>query len=67
MLRFILRRLLLVIPVCFGISVLVFLLIHLVPGDPARVMLGLQANEESVAAIREEWGLNRPPPIQYLD
>ena len=67
MLRFILRRLLLVIPVCFGISVLVFLLIHLVPGDPARVMLGLQANEESVAAIREEWGLNRPLPIQYLD
>ncbi|MBW3633932.1 MAG: ABC transporter permease [Chloroflexi bacterium] len=67
MLRFIVRRLLLVIPVCFGISVLVFLLIHLVPGDPARVMLGLQANEESVAAIREQWGLNRPLPIQYVD
>ncbi|HYO29281.1 MAG TPA: ABC transporter permease, partial [Thermomicrobiales bacterium] len=60
MLSFILRRLLLVIPVCFGISVVVFLLIHLVPGDPARVMLGLQADEVTVAVIREELGLNRP-------
>ncbi len=67
MARFVVRRLLLVIPVCFGISVLVFLLIHLVPGDPARVMLGLQANEESVAAIREQLGLNRPLPVQYVD
>jgi peptide/nickel transport system permease protein len=66
-LSFILRRLLLVIPVCFGISVVVFLLIHLVPGDPARVMLGLQADEAMVAAIREELGLNRPLPIQYVD
>ena len=67
MLRFILRRILLSIPVCFGISVVVFLLIHLVPGDPARVMLGLQATDETVAAIREELGLNRPLPVQYVD
>ena len=67
MLSFILRRVLLAVPVCFGISVLVFLLIHLVPGDPARVMLGLQANDETVAQIHEELGLDRPLPVQYLD
>ena len=67
MLRFIVRRILLVIPVCFGISVLVFLLIHLVPGDPARVMLGLQANEQKVAEIHKELGLDRPLPVQYAD
>lgn len=67
MLAFILRRILLAIPVCFGISVLVFLLIHLVPGDPARVMLGLQANDETVARIRDQLGLDRPLPVQYLD
>ncbi len=67
MLRFIVRRLLLSIPVCVGISVVVFLLIHLVPGDPARVMLGQQATVENVTAIREELGLNRPLPVQYAD
>ena len=67
MLSFILRRVLLAVPVCLGISILVFLLIHLVPGDPARVMLGLQANEQTVAKIHEELGLDRPLPVQYLD
>ncbi len=67
MLRFIVRRIILIIPVCFGISVLVFLLIHLVPGDPARVMLGLQANEQKVAEIHKELGLDRPLPVQYAD
>jgi len=66
-LSFILRRVLLAVPVCLGISILVFLLIHLVPGDPARVMLGLQANEQTVAKIHEELGLDRPLPVQYLD
>jgi len=65
--RFILRRILFVIPVCLGISMVVFLLIHLVPGDPARVMLGLQANDEKVAQIHEQLGLDRPLPVQYVD
>lgn len=67
MLRFILRRVILVIPVCLGISILVFLLIHFVPGDPARVMLGLQANDEKVAQIHEQLGLDRPLAVQYVD
>jgi peptide/nickel transport system permease protein len=45
----------------------VFLLIHLVPGDPVRVMLGLQADQEKIADIREQLGLNRALPIQYVD
>ncbi len=67
MLRFIVRRTILTLPVCFGISVLVFLLIHLVPGDPVRVMLGLQADQQKVAEIREALGLNRPLPVQYAE
>lgn len=65
MFRFIVRRLILLIPVCVGITFTVFLLIHLVPGDPARVMLGLQANEEKVAQIHEQLGLDDPLLVQY--
>lgn len=67
MFRFILRRIVLVVPVCLGISMLVFLLIHLVPGDPARVMLGLQATDAKVTEIHRQLGLDRPLPIQYVD
>jgi peptide/nickel transport system permease protein len=65
-LRFILRRLVLLVPVCFGISVLVFLLIHLVPGDPVRVMLGLQADQQKIAQVRRQLGLDRPLAVQYV-
>src|SRR5215213_11421142 len=67
MLPFIIRRVVLTVPVCLGISMLVFLLIHLVPGDPVRVMLGLQADQAKIADIREQLGLNRSLPIQYVD
>ncbi len=65
MLRFLLRRLLLTIPVLLGVATLVFLLIHLVPGDPAQAMLGDSASEEDVQRLRESLGLNQPLLEQY--
>lgn len=65
--RYILRRLLNLIPVLLGISLLVFLFLHLIPGDPAVVLLGDRATPEQVEALRERLGLNRPLPLQYLE
>ena len=65
MLRFLARRLVLTIPVLFGVATLVFSLIHLIPGDPARAMLGDAASQEDVDALRERLGLNRPLIEQY--
>ncbi len=67
LLTFILKRLIMMIPVLFGMSILVFSLIHLVPGDPARVMLGLTATPENIQTLREEMGLNDPLWRQYVD
>lgn len=64
--RFLVRRLLLTIPVLFGMSVVVFLLIRLVPGDPAQVILGLRATPEGLAAIRRDLGLDLPLHQQYV-
>ena len=60
-----LRRLLLTIPVMFGVSTLVFLFIHLIPGDPVQVMLGESANAADVEALRHQLGLNKPLIEQY--
>lgn len=54
------------IPVLLGVSIIVFLLIHLTPGDPARVLAGERASPETIAAIRAKWGLDKPLPEQYL-
>lgn len=54
------------IPVLLGVSIFVFLILHLTPGDPAALMLGEHAPEEQLASLREQMGLNRPLPIQYL-
>jgi peptide/nickel transport system permease protein len=59
------RRLLQMIPIALGVTFLVFLLIHLVPGDPARTMLGNRATPERVALLHEEWGLDDSLPTQY--
>ena len=64
--RYIVRRLLNLIPVLFGITLLVFLFLHLIPGDPAIVMLGDRATPDQVEALRERMGLNEPLPLQYL-
>lgn len=67
MLNFIIKRLLSLIPVLFIVSIVVFLLVHITPGDPASVILGPEANPEDVAKLREELGLNRPILEQYID
>ena len=64
--RFVIRRLLLTIPVLFAMSVFVFLIIRLVPGDPVRTMLGFRATDANVAQIREQLGLNESLLSQYL-
>ena len=65
MLRYLIRRLLLTIPVLLGVATLVFALIHLVPGDPAQSMLGEGASVEDVAKLRQSLGLDRPLLVQY--
>src|SRR5215211_4726982 len=64
--QFILRRLVQMVPVLIGITFIVFALLQLIPGDPVQTMLGLQARPESVAALRQELGLDRPLWEQYL-
>lgn len=61
---YLLRRLLLLLPVLLGISLLVFAMLHLIPGDPAQVMLGERATPEAVSALRRELGLDQPLPYQ---
>lgn len=64
--RFLVRRLLLTVPVLLGVATLVFLLIHLVPGDPAQAMLGDGASPDDVADLRQRLGLERPLSAQYV-
>ena len=63
--RFLVRRLVLAIPVLLGVATLVFSLIHLVPGDPVQAMLGDAASPERVIELRTRLGLNRPLHVQY--
>jgi ABC-type dipeptide/oligopeptide/nickel transport system permease component len=65
MFRFVLRRLALTVPVLIGVSTLVFLLIHLIPGDPVQAMLGDSASPQDIDTLRERLGLNRPLYVQY--
>ena len=60
MLRFIVRRLLLMIPVLFGLSVLLFAWVRALPGDPARSLLGDKATPESVARVNAQYGFDEP-------
>jgi ABC-type dipeptide/oligopeptide/nickel transport system permease component len=66
MMVFIVRRLLLVIPVIVGVSIAVFLMIHLMPGDPARILAGIEASEEDISRVRISLGLDDPLPLQYV-
>ena len=56
----------LLVPVLLGVSVVVFLVLHLSPGDPAEIMLGSQATQEDLARLRADLGLDEPLPVQYV-
>jgi peptide/nickel transport system permease protein len=64
--QYFLRRLLYVIPQLIGITLITFLLVKLIPGDPARLMLGPLASEDTITLLRDHMGLNRTWPEQYL-
>jgi peptide/nickel transport system permease protein len=67
MTAYIIRRLVSVIPVLFVVATVLFLIIHLSPGDPAEVMLGNEASEQSVATLRHQLGLDQPLPVQLVN
>lgn len=67
MLRFILKRLLLAIPTLWAVMTIIFLLMRVVPGDPAYAVLGDYASEDAVAALREQMGLNKSIGEQYVE
>jgi peptide/nickel transport system permease protein len=62
---YVVRRLLQLVPIAVGVTILVFFLIHLVPGDPARTILGNQATPARIALVRHDFGLDRPLLVQY--
>jgi peptide/nickel transport system permease protein len=63
--QYVLRRILLIIPLIFGITLITFIISHLVPGDPARLAAGLHASPEAVETLRRRLGLDKPLYIQY--
>jgi peptide/nickel transport system permease protein len=66
MLQFVVRRLLLLVPILLGLSILVFVWVRALPGDPSTALLGERATEQSIADVREQYGLDRPVWAQYL-
>src|SRR5262245_34971585 len=67
MTRFLFRRLLLTLPVLFGVATLVFSLIHFVPGDPVQAMLGESASQQEIDQLRARLGLDQPLYVQYIN
>ena len=67
MIRYIAKRLLMLIPVLLGIVLVVFIMNHISPGNPARMLLGDGATDEAVAALEEELGLNNPLYVQFFN
>jgi peptide/nickel transport system permease protein len=62
---FVFRRLLLLVPTAVGVTIIAFFMIHLIPGDPARTILGIHATPSAIAILHRQWGLNRPLADQY--
>src|SRR5690242_16516004 len=62
---FVAQRLLLLIPVAVGVTIICFFMVHLIPGDPAATILGIHATPKAVALLHQQWGLDRPLASQY--
>lgn len=67
MLHYVARRLVAAVPTLLGVSIVVFMMVRLLPGDPARVVAGLLASETDVENIRHQLGLDQPAPVQYAE
>lgn len=67
MIQYIIRKMLLLIPVLFGVSLATFVVMHMFTTDPAEIILGQHATVERIAALREEMGLNKPIHVQFGD
>jgi peptide/nickel transport system permease protein len=65
MLAYIIRRIFILIPTLLGVSIIVFVMLHITPGDPAELLLGERATEEALVELREHLGLNEPLYVQY--
>ncbi|MDJ0666129.1 MAG: ABC transporter permease [Desulfobacterales bacterium] len=65
MLAYIIRRLMIMVPTLLGVTVIVFLMLHATPGDPAELLLGERATEKALHEVREHLGLNEPLHVQY--
>lgn len=62
---FVVHRLIMLVPVAIGVTIVVFFMIHLIPGDPARTILGIHATPQRIAILHKQWGLDRPLVSQY--
>ena len=67
MLNYIIRRTLSTIPIIIGVVLVVFILTTIVPGDPARIMMGQRGDPDTIKMIREEMGLDKPIPVQLVN
>mgnify|MGYP001415155677 CR=1 FL=1 len=67
MTQYIIRRLIQLIPVLIGVTLLVFLLMHLTPGNPAKIIVGEHAPPETIKAVEKRLGLDKPLPVQYMN
>lgn len=67
MIAYTIRRLLMLIPVLIGMSIITFSIVHALPGDPARAILGERASAEQIAEVRESMGLDKPLYVQYFN
>jgi peptide/nickel transport system permease protein len=67
MLRYVVRRLILLVPILIGVSLLIFFWIRALPGNPADALLGERSNAQLVQQYKERYGLDRPIPVQYWD